>query len=269
MAKRQHEIPPFKEFAVGVAMRSGTILMRNFHDAIKRRPTKKSRYEVVTKSDLEVHKFVAFKINQQFPDHNFLSEEAPKVNKGSRYTWVVDPLDGTLNYTIGNPFFSTSLTLLEDGVPIIGVIYAPYISEMFVAEKDRIARLNERNMKVSKERKLLNSVLSYSYFYRDKKSRARSLKLLAQLEDKSRSMRHLGCTTLELAYVGAGRMEATIYSPPLRLWDVAAGMLMVESSGGKITNFSGEKWKGLHEGIVASNGLIHNRILKELKNYRR
>jgi len=266
MAKRY--IPPFKEFAIGTAFRAGTILMRNFHDSVKRNPVKKSRYEIVTKSDIEVHKFIEFKIKQQFPDHNFLSEEGDRIEQGSKYTWVVDPLDGTLNYTIGNPFFSTSLTLLESGVPIIAVTYAPFGREMFVAEKGRAARLNERNMKVSKETSLADSVVSYAYFYREKSSRDKAMKLLMNLEDKSRSMRHLGCTSLELAYVATGRLEAEVISPPLRHWDIAAGILLVESAGGKITNFKGEEWEGLHQGIVASNGHTHNAILKIISQHK-
>lgn len=260
------EIPPFKEFAIGVCMRSGTILMRNFSDSVKRPHTKKNRYELVTKSDLEVHRFVSFKIKQQFPDHNFISEEGDLIDRGSDYTWVVDPLDGTLNYTIANPFFATSLTLLHGDDPIIGVIYAPFNQEMFVAEKGRSARLNERNIKPSEVKKLRNSVMSFAYFQRDKKSRERLMRVWGSFEENSRAMRHFGCTSLELAYVACGRMEAQIISPPLRIWDVAGGMLMVETAGGKITNFSGKKWKGIENGLVASNGLVHSQILKLISN---
>jgi len=255
-------VPPFKEFAVGLAVRSGMILMRNFHDAIKTKAHKKSRYEVVCKSDIEVHEFLKHKIHEQYPHHNFVSEEGDHFHDNSRYTWVVDPLDGTLNYTIGNPFFTTSITVMENDKPIIGVIYAPFMNEMFVVERTRSARLNERAIHVSPERVLQNSVLSLSYFPRDPKSRLRFAKLGARLEDHSRSIRHLGCTSLELAYIACGRLEGQIISPPLRLWDIAAGMLLVEVAGGKITNFSGKPWHGLTDGFVASNGHVHNQILK-------
>lgn len=242
--------------------------MRNFNDSLRLRPTKKNQNELITKSDREVHRFAEFKIRQQFPDHNFMSEEGELLDRGSQYTWVLDPLDGTLNYMIRNPFFSTSLILLENNEPIIGVTYAPFTREMFVAERGRAARLNERNMFVSKERRLSNSVLAYGYFRKDKHSRATSLKVLGSFEDAGRAMRHLGCTSLELAYVACGRMEAQVLAPPLRLWDIAAGMLLVEEAGGKITNFKGKKWSGLHEGLVASNGHIHQQILNVLKKHR-
>lgn len=268
MNRQGYGVPPFKEFAIGVAMRSGTILMRNFNDNIKRTRSKKSRTEVVTESDIEVHKFVRFKIKQRFPDHNFESEEGDHINTGSKYTWVIDPLDGTLNYTIGNPFFSTSITLMEHGTPLIGIVYAPYTREMFVVEKDRSARLNERNIRVSKEKKLANAVMSYAYFTHDKKSRRRATKLLENFEDSCLRMRHLGCTTLALAYVACGRMDASVISPPLRLWDVASGILLVKTAGGKITNIKGEEWEGLHQGLVASNTGIHNQIISIAKKYK-
>lgn len=258
-------VPPFKEFAIGVAARSGMILMRNFHDAIKTTARKKSRHEVVCGSDCEVHEYIQYKVREQYPHHNFISEEGKSIQQGSRYTWVVDPLDGTLNYTIGNPFFTVSITVLEDNEPIIGVIYAPFMGEMFVAERRRSARLNERNIHVSPERKLSDAVVSLSYFPRDKKSRMRFMNMGARLEDHVRSIRHLGCTSLELAYVACGRLEAQVIAPPLRLWDIAAGMLLVQVAGGKITNFSGKPWRGLQEGFVASNGTVHNHILKLVK----
>lgn len=261
-------IPPFKEFAIGVCMRSGTILMRNFSDKMKRRASLKNRFEVVTKSDLEVHRFVKFKIKQQFPDHNFVSEEGDLLDRGSKYTWVVDPLDGTLNYTIANPFFATSLTLMEDNEPIIGVTYAPFNQEMFVVEKGRYARLNERNIHVSNVSKLSESVMSFAYFQRDRKSRTQAQRVWSDFEERSRSMRHFGCTSLELAYVACGRLEAQVIAPPLRLWDVAAGMLMVEVAGGKITNFQGKKWGGLKDGLVASNGRVHDQVLQVVKKHK-
>jgi myo-inositol-1(or 4)-monophosphatase len=241
------------------------ILMRNFNDAVKTTPRKKSRYEIMCESDCEVHDYIKYKVHEQYPNHNFISEEGDHVQRGSRYTWVIDPLDGTLNYTIGNPFFTVSITVLEDGEPIIGVVYAPFMGEMFVAERGRSVRLNERNIHVSPERRLGNSVLSLSYFPRDRKSRLRFMKLGARLEDHARSIRHLGCTSLELAYIACGRLEGQIISPPLRLWDIAAGMLLVEVAGGRITNFSGKKWGGLKEGFVASNSRVHNQILKIVK----
>lgn len=246
-------------------MRSGMILMRNFVDSTKTKARKKNRSEIVCTSDREVHEYMQYKVHEQYPSHNFLSEEGAMIDHGSTYTWVVDPLDGTLNYTIANPFFTTTITVLQENEPIIGVIYAPFTGEMFVAEKGRSARLNESNISVSTEKKLSNSVLSFSYFARNRASRRRSLKLLERFEDRSRSMRHLGCTSLELAYIACGRLEGQVISPPLRLWDIAAGMLLVEVAGGKVSNFSGKRWGGLSDGFVASNGKVHQQILKTLK----
>lgn len=261
------KVPPFKEFAVGLAVRAGTILMRNFNDSFRKRSVQKDGREFVTKSDREVHRFLVYKIKEQFPDHNFISEEGDHIKKGSRYTWVVDPLDGTLNYIIRNPFFSTSIALLEDGEPIISVVYGPFNREMFVATRGRTTRLNERNIHVSHEQNLKKSVFSYSYFSRDPHARQRLLQVLGSFEDHTRSMRHLGCMSLELAYVACGRMEAQVIAPPLRLWDVIAGMLIVQEAGGKVTDFKGQPWQGIKNGLVASNGLVHGQILSVLKKH--
>lgn len=259
-------IPPYKEFAVGVGFRAGNIIRRNFNDHLKRRTVRhKSRYEIVTSSDMEAHKFIEYKVKRRFPDHNFISEEGKGIDNGSEYTWLVDPLDGTLNYTIGNPFFCTAITLLKNDEPLIGVLYAPMLREMFVVEKGRGVRLNERNIRVSQETRLKDSVLSFSYFKKDPRSHSRSLKLWQKFEERSRAMRHLGCVSLELAYVACGRMEASVLAPPLRMWDIAAGMLLVDVAGGKITDFHGKPWKDTGQGLVVSNGGVHRSILNVLK----
>ena len=263
------DVSLLKEFAVGVTVRAGFILRRNFNDYLKSKPKHKTRHEIVCASDMEVHKFVRYKVRKRFPNHNFVSEEGDEVDNNARHTWVVDPLDGTLNYTIGNPFFCTSLTLLDQGKPVIGVLHAPLLREIFIVEKNKSARLNERNIHVSKERSLKNSVLSFSYYSRDKKSRAKSMELWSHFEDSSRAMRHLGCTTLELAYIACGRMEAAVIVPPLRLWDIANGILLIETAGGKITDFSGQEWNSCSQGLVATNGLVHRQILNILKKHSR
>lgn len=258
------QIPPYKEFAIGVTVRAGSILKRNFYDHLRMTPKKKSRNEVVTDSDIELNDFMQHKVRNRFSEHNYISEEGKNVDTGSQYTWVVDPLDGTLNYTIGNPFFSTSMVLLDDGEPIISVVYAPLLNELFICEREHGVRLNEREMTVSQEENLQDAVMSFSYFYRDKESRSRSLNLWNEFEDRSRGMRHLGCTTLELAYVASGRIEACVIAPPLRLWDVAAGKIMVEEAGGIITDFAGEPWKDVQQGFVATNGAVHESVMNVL-----
>lgn len=257
-------VPPFKEFAIGVVFRAGQILMRNFNDELKKEAHVKDKKEIVTKSDLEVDEYITYKVRQQFPEHNLLSEESGFVDNGSEYTWVLDPLDGTLNYSIGNPFFSTTMALLKNDEPLIALTYAPYTKEMFIAEKQKSCRLNERDLIVSNENDIQKSVISFSYFHRDAESRARSIEVWQRFDDVSRSMRHLGSTSLELAYVASGRMEASIIAPPLRQWDIAAGRLLVECAGGRITNFEGQPWTSLEEGIVISNGHVHDQILEVL-----
>ncbi|MBI2410666.1 MAG: inositol monophosphatase [Candidatus Kerfeldbacteria bacterium] len=254
--------PPFQEFALGLALRGGTMLKRNFFDSVRHTTTTRAKkHALVTASDREVHQFAVAKIQQYFPDHNIVSEEGAPIERGSAYTWVIDPLDGTRNYTIANPFFCTSVTLLKNNQPIVSAIYAPLLNEIFVAEKGQPARLNERVIQVSNEKRLARAVLSFSYFCRDEITRAQAMQLWASLEDRSCAMRHLGCVSLELAYIAAGRMDAQILVPPIRLWDVTAGMLLVQCAGGRITNFFGKPWREASDGFIASNSLLRDPLL--------
>lgn len=263
------ELNGYRTFARDITVRAGERTQKNFPHAGKRKARLKKRHEVVTESDMEAHDMIRAAIQKRYPGHSFVSEEGGSIQQDSPYTWVVDPLDGTLNYTIGNPFFCSSVSLLENGFPILSVLYAPVLNELFIAQKGRTATLNNKKITISDERALSRSVMTFAYFQHNKKSRMHSLHLLQELEDRARGLRHLGCTSLELAYVACGRMEASIISPPLRLWDVAAGMLLIQTAGGRLSDIHGapiEQTINLQKGLIASNGSVHSRIVQLLKN---
>ncbi len=258
-----------KEFAVGIALRAGNILMKDFRSLAPDQIRFKDKRELVTKTDIRVNQFIISKIKQAYPDHGILSEEEGLVedNKKSGYMWVVDPLDGTTNFVMRHTFFTTTLALLKDGEPIMGVIYAPYTRELFVAEKGKGARRNEMKMNVSNENKLDKSFLCFAYSH-EKKSLQRAVSAYQHFEFKARSMRHFGSSSLELAFVASGRVDGMIITPPVRIWDVAAGMLMVQESGGKVSDFHGNNKRIAFNGLVVSNGKVHNQILKVIKQKR-
>lgn len=255
-----------KEFAIGLALRAGNILMKNFRNLAPDQIRFKSKRELVTKVDVEVNKFMVEKIHEEFPDHRILSEEGDTkttdLNKG--YVWVVDPLDGTTNFIMRHTFFTTTLALLKDGEPVLGVIYAPYSRELFVAEKGRGAKRNEVKMHVSNEDELGKSFLCFAYSH-EKKSLQRALSAYQQFELEARSMRHFGSSSLELAFVAAGRVDGMIITPPVRIWDVAAGVLMVRESGGTVTDFSGKTANFADNGLIVSNGGVHQQIVDVIK----
>lgn len=258
-----------KEFAIGLALRSGNMLMKEFRALAPEQIRFKDKRELVTNHDIKVNKFLIRKIKESFPTHNILSEEQgfAKSQVGSDYLWVIDPLDGTTNFIMRHTFFTTTIALLYKGEPIIGVIYAPYTRELFVAEKGNGARRNEVRMHVSNEDKLETSFLCFAYSH-ERKSLRRAIAAYQHFEFEARSMRHFGSSSLELAFVATGRVDGMIITPPVRIWDVAAGMLMVKEAGGKVTDFTGDPQKIATNGLVATNGKVHKQILKVIKDKR-
>ena len=150
-----------KEFAIGLALRAGNMIMKEFRALAPDQIRFKNKRELVTKHDLKVNTFLVDKIKEAYPDHDILSEEAGMAQKKSKseYMWVVDPLDGTTNFIMRHTFFTTTMALLKNGEPILGIIYAPYTRELFVAEKGKGARRNEIRMHVSNEDSLKTSFL--------------------------------------------------------------------------------------------------------------
>lgn len=256
-----------KEFAIGLALRSGNMLMKEFRALTPEQIRFKDKRELVTDHDLKVNHFLVDKIRQAYPSHNILSEEEGlKKGKGNHngYQWVVDPLDGTTNFIMRHTFFTTTIALLKDGVPEIGIIYAPYTRELFVAERGKGARRNEVRMHVSDENNLKTSFLCFAYSH-EKKSLQRAVAAYQHFEFETRSMRHFGSSSLELAFVAAGRVDGMIITPPVRIWDVAAGMLMVKEAGGTVTDFDGDPNNIASNGLVVSNGKVHKEILRVIK----
>ena len=255
-----------KEYAMGLAVRAGNLLMNEFRTLAPEDIRLKSKRELVTKADLKVNKFLTSKIKKAYPDHSILSEEEGfKQKQKSEFLWVIDPLDGTTNFTMRQTFFSTTLALLQNGEPVVGIIYAPYTRELFVAEKGKGAQKNEQKIQVSEQNQLKDSFLTFAYSHQPN-SLDRAIRAYKHFEFETRSMRHFGSSSLELAFVSAGRVEAQIISPPVRLWDIAAGVLLVKEAGGMVTDFHGDERKIAFRGLVASNGKVHNQILKVLKD---
>jgi myo-inositol-1(or 4)-monophosphatase len=178
--------------------------------------------------------------------------------------WVIDPLDGTTNFIMRHTFFTTTMALLYKGEPVLGVVYSPYTRELFVAEKGKGAKRNEVKIHVSNEDDLHTSFLCFAYSH-EKKSLQRAMAAYQQFEFEARSMRHFGSSSLELAFVAAGRVDGMIITPPVRLWDVAAGVLLIREAGGTVTDFNGNENVLAENGLVVSNGKVHQQILRVIK----
>lgn len=255
-----------KEFAIGLALRSGNMLMQEFRKLAPAQIRFKNKRELVTNYDLKVNRFMVSKLLGAYPNHSILSEEEGVANDkvSSGYRWVVDPLDGTTNFIMRHAFFTTTLALLKDNEPVLGIVYSPYTRELFVAEKGRGAKCNEITLHVSNEDKLATSFLCFAYSH-EKTSLQRAVAAYQHFEFETRSMRHFGASSLELAFVASGRVDGMIITPPVRIWDVAAGVLMVKEAGGTVTDFSGKTANFADNGLIVSNGKVHQQIVNVIK----
>lgn len=252
------------DFAKKVAIDAGSLLLKKFNHLSVKDISFKDRYEIVTKLDFESEKIILNAIKKQFPNHSIISEEAGFVKNKSDFLWIIDPLDGSTNYKIGSPLFAVIITLSYKDQILFGFSYAPALGEFYEAELGRGAKLNNRKLHVSKTDKLYESVNLYCHGS-TRKDIKRAIKIYSELKIAGRDCRQVGCAALEFGFVAAGRTES-ILIPGANIWDAAAGALMVSEAGGKVTDFYGEKWTIKSKDIIASNGLIHSKLLESIKN---
>ena len=158
-----------KKFAIKIAKKAGQELLKYFAKIDSIKISKKSKHEVVTPADLAANKIIVSEIKKQFPDHGILSEETGFYQKNSDYLWIIDPLDGTTNFSIGNLFFNTSIALVYKNEIVLGVTWAPFFKQLFVAEKNKGAYLNNKKISISNNKKPINSMIDFGYTYKNDK----------------------------------------------------------------------------------------------------
>lgn len=250
-----------KNFAINLAKESGKIIRDNFGKIEKYE--EKSRTELVTEVDKKVDEYIVKRIKEKYPEHNILIEESGKHDKQSDYTWVVDPLDGTHNFIYGLPMFGVSIALMHKQEVILGVIYFPMYEELYVAEKKKGAFLNGKKIKVSKKKIKEHNVMVFDAHFGagDKENK---LRIFSNLVDYISKVRVFGCATLNLVYVASGKADLG-FLINTHSWDFAAGVLIVEEAGGKVTDLKGNKWTIDSERLVASNNKFHDKIIEIIK----
>lgn len=254
----------YKDVAVMAAKRAGEVHKKYFQRNLHIR-TKGVSFNLVTAADTEAEKEAVSLIKGYFPQHNFLAEEAEYKKTDSEYTWIIDPLDGTSNFSYGLPIFCVSVALVKGNEPIVGVIYDPTRDELFYAEKDKGACLNRERIEVAPAAKLSESMLITGFYYnrgRDMEENLEKMRLF--LKKRIIGIRRLGSAALDLCYVACGR-AAGYWEFTLSPWDFAAGMLIVREAGGQVTGRYGEAIPLRKHFIVASNGKIHKAMLEVLK----
>ena len=221
--------------------------------------------DLVTEVDKASEALIMSIIQENFPDHFILSEEIGEIKMDSSYKWIIDPIDGTVNFANGIPLCCVSIGVEKDGEMILGAVYNPMMDEFFFAEKGAGAFLNEKPIRVSNQTQVLHSCLvtGFPYTYLDMENGP--LDIFARLVRKGIPVRRLGSAAIDLCWVAAGRFDG-YYEHKLNAWDSAAGFLLVEEAGGKVTNFKGDPYSPYQPQLVATNGAIHDELLRWISN---
>jgi myo-inositol-1(or 4)-monophosphatase len=243
--------------AIEAARRAGRMIAERYPGG--RSITIKGYRDLVTDADTAAEAFILGLLRTRFPDHTIVSEEAGGSEIGSGYTWVVDPLDGTTNYTHHHPVFAVSIGVLKEGEPLIGVIHDPLRDHTFVAERGRGARLNHEPIHVSRVASMGDAMVGLDWGHSNE-VRELIMVYLHRVVPGVGTVRVLGSTTLALAYVAAGWLDAYFHMG-LKPWDAAAGMLIITEAGGRCSTLEGKTYRVDLPGCLATNSLIHGELL--------
>ena len=246
-----------REIAADAAREAGTLLRENLHRAVVVKT--KGRADFVTGLDLEANDLIRDRIGAAFPDHRFLTEETVNAPLGDEPTWVVDPVDGTLNLVHGFPYISVSLALVVSTRPVAGVVYDPLRDELFTASAGAGASCNGGSISVGGDPELSSALLAFDLGH-DEGAARESMDLAAALRPRVAALRLAGSAALALCHVAAGRLGG-FFHHHLDPWDMAAAMLIVREAGGCVTAFDGSHVTSPRTGpLVAGNAAIVEQI---------
>lgn len=239
-------------------------LMRHF-GAIDRVQTKTNALDLVTIADRESESLIRSVLRQRYPSHAILGEEMGlDCHTSSDFRWLVDPLDGTTNYAHGVPIFAVSVALEHRGEIVAAGVYNPVSHEKFLAERGGGARLNGQKINVSRTESLAESLLVTGFPHSSVQILQQCLREVAYFLGKVHGILRLGAAALDMCYVACGRLEV-FWQRNLHPWDTAAGWLIVEEAGGRVSDFSGAKFSPYGKELVCSNGRIHEEFLDWLR----
>lgn len=244
-----------------IAREAGALLMEHFRQRVK--IEYKGDVDLVTIADRQSEKLILERIRARWPSHDVLGEEGGLHDRGSDYRWYVDPLDGTTNFAHGYPVFCVSLGLEHKGQRIAGVIYDPTRDELFSAELGGGSYLNGDRIHVSKTASLSESLVATG-FPSHKRHRNPNIHFYHQITLRTHGVRRAGSAALDLACVASGRFDG-FWEFNLNPWDTAAGVLLVEEAGGRVSDFQGGPFQITSRETMASNGLVHEAMLREFK----
>jgi myo-inositol-1(or 4)-monophosphatase len=247
--------------AIEAALEAGKFLKYNVGKVKNIERKKGEETNLVTEIDKQSEALIINKIRQHFPTHDILGEESGIHDAQSDYRWIIDPLDGTTNYTHGMPIFCVSIGIEYKGGIIAGAIYDPTSDEMFTAEKGKGAFLNGKKIRVSSHETLINSLLVTGFPYNVKENPGNVIEHFVHFLPVAQGIRRLGSAALDMAYIACGRLDG-YWEVFLNPWDKAAGILLVREAGGMVTTFTGNEADVIYTAdTLATNGLIHHEML--------
>ena len=225
----------------------------------------KGTINLVTEVDRACESFIISELQRRYPGDDFLAEEGGGVRSASGRRWIIDPLDGTVNYAHGFPFFCVSIALESDGELVAGAIFDPNRNELFLAERGKGATLNGRPIRVSKSEPLQQAMVATGFAYNVQEGeRLDNIDNFGAFIKRARAVRRPGSAAIDLAWTACGRIDG-FWELFLKPWDMAAGVLIIREAGGSVTSFDGGRYDLYGTEILASNGLIHGEMMEVLK----
>jgi myo-inositol-1(or 4)-monophosphatase len=246
-------------------LRSGKVLLRRFGKVSYKQ---KRRADLVTAADLESQKSILDLIRRAYPGDDYKAEEDEVKLTGAEHLWIIDPLDGTTNYAHGYPVSCISIGVLRKGVPLLGGVYDPFRKELFLAQRNKGATLNGKRLGVSKTAIITDSLLITGFAY-DRAERADYyLSRFKAFMTRCHDIRRSGSAALDMAWIAAGRADG-FWEYELNPWDVAAGLLLIQEAGGKVTDFNGNEWNDWNQmgkRTLATNGRVHREMISILRS---
>jgi myo-inositol-1(or 4)-monophosphatase len=220
---------------------------------------------LVTEVDMHAEKKIIEIIKAAYPEHSIISEETGTIDNNSTYKWIIDPIDGTVNFAHGIPICCVSIGLSHNDELQLGAVYNPMMNELFFAEKGKGAFLNDKPIAVSKKEDFRKACLVTGFPYKWPENNEHPIKVFERFILQGLPVRRLGSAAIDLCWVACGRFDG-FWEYNLSPWDLAAGYLIVQEAGGKITNFDGEPYSVYDRQTLATNGLIHDEMISIIKN---
>jgi myo-inositol-1(or 4)-monophosphatase len=253
------------EIAKKAALLSGSMLKEFKNDL---NVEYKSTKDIVTKADIKSQSIIVDTIKETFPDDNFLTEESDKHILKENRTWVIDPLDGTVNYSRDIPFYGVSIALFDKGSIVLGVIYLPVFDELYFAEKGQGAFFNDKKINCSSVSDISKSIFNFNDFNIGEINKLENynqqkVNLVEIIHDKCMRLKNFSSAVSEFAFLASGKIDA-YFMIFCGYWDIAAGLLLVEEAGGKVSTFDGSKIEFNSKYILASNCILHEELIKNL-----